>query len=264
MTDVSINETELTLKSEILNRDVVCTLYLPEMDDVIEPLHLLLLNDGQDLPTMQYSQILHTLYQKRQIKPVLTVGITAGERLKEYGISGQPDFKGRGAEAEQYRRFVVEELMPAITENTGISTFASSTMGGFSLGALSAFDIAWHHTEIFNKVGAFSGSFWWRSKDLKKGYTDRFRIAHKMVRETPHKPELKFWFEAGTQDEKSDRNKNGIIDSIDDVTGLIMELYKKGYQRGTDVTYIELIGGKHDVETWGKMMPDFLIWAYGN
>src|SRR5687767_7879978 len=114
--EVSINESELTLTSGILNREVTCLLYLPDMNDVVEPLHLLLVNDGQDLPTMNYNQILHTLYQKRLIKPVLTVGIKAGERLHEYGISGQPDFKDRGDQAELYRRFISEELLPAISE----------------------------------------------------------------------------------------------------------------------------------------------------
>jgi len=261
--DVSIRADELTVQSVILEREVACVVYLPEMDDVAEPLHLLLINDGQDLATMQYDQILKNLYQKKQIHPVLTVGIKAGDRLKEFGVSGKQDFKGRGSNAQQYSQFIVEELLPAIYAKTGIDVFTSYTIAGFSLGALSALDIAWHHGDIFSKVGAFSGSFWWRSKDSSKGDPDSNRIAHKLISESQNKPELKFWFEAGTQDEKSDRNQNGIIDSIDDTTALIYELYRKGYQKNKDITYVELIGGRHDVPTWGKMMPDFLCWAFG-
>ncbi|WP_181307118.1 esterase family protein [Rufibacter sp. XAAS-G3-1] len=263
VSDVSIRVEELTVTSEFLNRDVECTLYVPDMDGVVEPLHLLLVNDGQDLATMQYDQILQPLYKKKQITPILTVGIKAGERTKEFGISGVSDYKGRGAEAENYRQFVVQELLPAIYEKTSLQEFASTAIIGFSLGAVSAFDIAWRHADVFSKVGAFSGAFWWRKKEAKKEFPDKHRITHKLVSSTPEKPNLKFWFEAGTQDEKSDRNQNGIIDSIDDTTSLMLELYKKGYQKSEDVKYVELIGGRHDVSTWGRMMPDFLLWAFG-
>ncbi len=201
------------------------------------------------------------MYQKKNIKLLLTVGIKAGNRLEEFGISGRSDFKGRGAAALQYRQFVTQELLPAIYTQTNITAFASYTIAGFSLGALSALDIAWHETAIFSKVGAFSGSFWWRSKDFTKSQPDKHRMAHQMISKSNIKPALKFWFQAGTQDEKSDRNQNGIIDSIDDTTSLIYELYQKGYQKEKDVRYLELIGGKHDIETWGKVMPEFLCWA---
>ncbi|ALJ00125.1 alpha/beta hydrolase [Rufibacter tibetensis] len=263
VSEVSIQVEELTVNSEILNREVECVLYLPDMEGVVEPLHLLLINDGQDLETMQYEQILQPLYKKNQISPILTVGIKAGDRLQEFGISGTPDYKGRGAEAGKYRQFVVEELLPAFYKKTNISEFASSSIIGFSLGAVSAFDIAWHHANIFSKVGAFSGAFWWRSKEAKKGAPDKNRIVHKLIKSTQEKPSLKFWFEAGTQDEKSDRNQNGIIDSIDDTTSLLNELYKKGYERNLDTRYMEIIGGRHDVATWARLMPCFLLWAFG-
>ena len=261
--NVTIKTAELKLTSEFLGREVTCTLYLPEMENVVGPLHLLLLNDGQDLPKMNYTGILEELYGRNALQPVLTVGITAGERTVEYGLSIQADCKGRGAEANAYRQFITEELLPAISENSGVTAFASYTIAGFSLGALSAFDIAWHHPEIFSKVGCFSGSFWWRAKDLDDGYKPEHLLAHKTVSETPEKPGLKFWFQVGTKDETADRDGNGIIDSIDDTTSLIAELYKKGYQRDSDVQYVELIGGRHNVETWGTMMPKFLVWAFG-
>ncbi|WP_146153586.1 alpha/beta hydrolase [Adhaeribacter arboris] len=260
--DVRISVNEWTLKSAILDREVTCVVYTPKIADVTEPLHLLLINDGQDLAAMQYDQILLNMYQKKDIQPIVTVGIKAGNRLQEYGISGQPDFKGRGSAALAYRQFITQELLPAIYTQTTNTAFASYTIAGFSLGALSALDIGWHEAGIFSKIGAFSGSFWWRSKEFTSAQPDKHRIAHKLIRKSTDKPSLKFWFQAGTQDERSDRNQNGIIDSIDDSTSLIYELYQKGYQKGKDVRYVELIGGKHDVATWGKMMPEFLCWAF--
>ena len=92
-------------------------------------------------------------------------------------------------------------------------------------------DIAWNNPQLFDKVGVFSGSFWWRSKELGKGYTDNDRIMHNIIRNTAAKPDLKFWLQTGTKDETADRNKNGIIDSIDDTVDLIKELESKGYTR---------------------------------
>ncbi|MOA53154.1 hypothetical protein D3C78_1765700 [compost metagenome] len=67
----------------------------------------------------------------------------------------------------------------------------------------------------------------------------------------------------GTEDEKADRNMNFIIDSIDDSIDVIKELLIKGYKRPEDITYYEMVGGKHDIQTWGKAMFPFLIWAFG-
>ena len=139
-----------------------------------------------------------------------------------------------------------------------------SVFAGFSLGGLSAFDIVFHHPERFSRAGVFSGSFWWRSKSTADGYRDETdRIMHDLVRKGAYHKNLKFWFETGTEDETSDRNNNGIIDSIDDTTDLIDELTKKGYPREEAIRYVELKGGKHNQETWSAIMPDFLTWAFG-
>jgi enterochelin esterase family protein len=98
---------------------------------------------------------------------------------------------------------------------------------------------------------------------LGKGYTDAARIAHALVRETSTRPGLKFWLQTGTKDETADRNKNGIIDSIDDTIDLIKELETKGYKRPEDIRYVEVVGGSHNTETWAKAMPKFLVWAFG-
>jgi hypothetical protein len=68
------------------------------------------------------------------------------------------------------------------------------------------------------------------------------------------------FFETGTLDETADRNNNGIIDSIDDTLSLIEELVKKGYDPETDIRYLELPDGKHDVATWARAFPEFLKW----
>ena len=262
--EMAVIETQITLNSELLEREVTCTLLLPEENDLVGPLNLLLLNDGQEAENLHLKETLEDLYEHSSLKPLLVVAINAGEdRIQEYGVAGNPDFKKRGSKAALYTQFVKEELLPYIHIHTGIEHFETTAFAGFSLGGLSALDIAWNNTQLFNKVGVFSGSLWWRSKDLGKGYTNDDRIMHRVIRNTPSKPDLKFWFQTGTNDEISDRNKNGIIDSIDDTVDLVHELENKGYTRPEDIQYLEMVGGTHNTETWAKAMSKFLLWAFG-
>ena len=229
-----------------------------------ERLNLLLLNDGQDVEGLGLAETLVSLYGKNQIEALVVVAIQASAaRLQEYGVAGKPDFMGRGAQAQGYTDFIVQELIPFVEANVNMPIKGKRAFAGFSLGGLSAFDIAWNNDTHFDAVGVFSGSFWWRSKDLKDHYTDRDRIMHQRIEESKGKPELEFWLMTGTEDELADRNKNFIIDSIDDTVDLIKELLKKGYDRAADIAYYEMVGGKHELETWAKVLPAFLCWAFG-
>jgi enterochelin esterase family protein len=256
--------TEITINSDSLKREVTITLLMPEDYERSEPLNLLLLNDGQETESLKLKETFEKLYETGRIKPVLVAAIHASdERLQEYGTAGRPDYKLRGSKAMAYTKFITTELLPAIKKETGIKDFDIMAFAGFSLGGLSAMDIAWNNPQLFDKVGVFSGSFWWRSKELGKGYTDNDRIMHSIVRDTVNKPALEFWLQTGTKDETADRNKNGIIDSIDDTIDLIKELEAKGYTRPADIQYLEMVGGTHSTDTWAEAMPKFLGWAFG-
>jgi enterochelin esterase family protein len=260
---MTIEEREITINSASLNRKVTCTLLIPQEYNLAEPLNLLLFNDGQETEKLGFKKTIENLYSANCIKPVLTAAIHAGEaRLQEYGTANQPDYQNRGALAADYTSFVLNELLPAILAETG-KTFGSVAFAGFSLGGLSAFDIAWNNPDVFDKVGVFSASFWWRSKGLEDNYTNNDRIMHSIIRSTETKPDLKFWLQTGTDDETADRNQNGIIDSLDDTTDLIYELEQKGYTRPADIQYLEMLGGQHNTSTWAKALPKFLIWAFG-
>lgn len=256
----------LQLQSKHLNRKTELRVYLPKAVSNPSNLNLLIINDGQDMPVMKFGNILNQLYSQKTIKPVLCVAITAGcERMQEYGIASEADYRGRGAKAEQYTHFIINELLPFISKTYNIPHFKETAFAGFSLGGLSALDIAWNHPKIFSKVGVFSGSLWWRNKDQNdKKYDDnKHRIMQQQVRKGKYAEGLQFFFQCGKMDESGDRNKNGIIDSIDDTLDLIEELFSKGY-KPKDISYLELDDGKHDVPTWGRAMPAFLKWAWGS
>ncbi|MEO8173832.1 MAG: alpha/beta hydrolase-fold protein [Sediminibacterium sp.] len=254
------------LTSVHLKRDVKVDCYLPA-DIAGHPfLHLLLINDGQDLRTMHFEDILDELVADNDIEPIFCVGIHCStDRKNEYGTAKILDYKGRGAKAALYTRFVMEELLPYIRKTYRILSFTEKSFAGFSLGGLSAIDIVWNNPEEFCMAAVFSGSLWWRDKDHDDKDFDesRDRIMHRQIREGSYYPWLKFFFEVGTLDEVADRNKNGIIDSIDDTRGLIDELKKIGYTEPNDIFYLELKDGKHDVFTWAKAFPKYLKWGWG-
>ncbi len=262
---ISIMVEHEILKSDFLKRDVKVDFYLPNDKRSPDAISLLLINDGQDLPKMPFDEILNDLYNANSISPLLCVGIHCGpERRMEYGIASQKDYLGRGAKASEYTSFVFDELLPFIRKKHFVSTFKQKSFAGFSLGGLMALDIVWNHPHEFSKVGIFSGSLWWRQKGYDDGYSDETdRIMHNQVRETKEiAPWLEFFIQAGLLDEKKDRNKNGVIDSIDDALDLIAELRKIGYNEEA-IKYFEMEDGSHDVPTWGRAFPEFLKWGWG-
>ena len=253
------------IQSIFLQREVLVDCYYSEDYFNRSLISLLLINDGQDLRTMQFEKILEKVYNEGLIEPVFCVGIHCStDRKNEYGTAKILDYKGRGAKAELYTQFVMEELIPFIRNKYQIVSFKEKSFAGFSLGGLCALDIVWNHPDEFFKVGVFSGSLWWRDKDQQDVDFDEDtdRIMQRQVREGSHYPWLKFFFEVGTQDETADRNNNGVIDSIDDALSLIEELKLKGYTKDS-IEYFEMTDGRHDVPTWAKAFPAFLEWGWG-
>jgi len=247
-----------------LNRYVIADVYLPKNISSSSELSLLIINDGQDLEDMPFAPMLDGLVSSGQIRPVLCVGLHCNKyRRDEYGTANLLDYAGRGQRSKAYQQFIIDELIPFLHSAYGIDSFKEKAIGGFSLGGLSALDTAWNYPGVFSTVGVFSGSFWWRSKDVGEGYDDdQHRIMHQQIRGGEYQSNLRFYFMTGSLDETADRNNNGIIDSIDDTLDLIKELETLGYDREKDIHYINYENGRHNVQSWGKAMPAFLLWAW--
>jgi enterochelin esterase-like enzyme len=260
---VNIELIHLTIYSDFLEREVIIDVYAPCHREMQIQYSLLLVNDGQDLVKMPFEKILDELITDAKIEPLICVGIHCGEnRRMEYGTAYAADYLGRGAKAGLYTKFIFDELLPFLRKELGVVSFKDKSFAGFSLGALSALDIVWNQPNHFNKVGVFSGSLWWRKKSYDDGYDNETdRLMHLQVRKSEFYPWLRIFLQCGALDEKADRNNNGVIDAIDDTLDLVVELKAKGY---TDehIHYLLLEDGKHDVLTWAKAFPDFLIWGW--
>jgi enterochelin esterase-like enzyme len=218
-----IKQQDDELYSRHLQRQVKLTIISTPMPDDKNEMNLLILNDGQDIGQFKVKEIIDSLYKKKLIQPLLIVAVHTGDRMKEYGVSDSPDFLKRGDKAGFYDEFISDELYAYAKKNASVRKFKSVVIAGCSQGGLSAFDIAWNHAVKIDKVGVFSGSFWWRDKDDKAAdyADDKNRIMLNKIRSSKKKPALKYWFYAGDKEETGDRDKDGIIDVADDTKDLI-------------------------------------------
>ncbi len=260
-----IKETKDSVYSRHLQKHIDLTILSTPVPKEKNLFNLLLLNDGQDIEKLRVKQIVDSLYKKKLIQPLVVVAINAFDRMQEYGVTGYPDYQNNGAYAEKYSAFIDDELYPYVKKMTGVRKFNSITIAGCSLGGISAFDVAWDHADRIDKVGAFSGSFWLRDKDASDAtYSDdKDRIIINKIRSSRKRPHLQYWFYAGGNEETADRDKDGIIDVIDDTKDLIELIKNKNVCPPEDINYTEVKEGKHDYESWSNVFPQFLIWADG-
>ncbi len=253
-------------RSQQLHNQRAVTIFLPP--DYETSLHrhykVLYANDGQDMPAVKLAETLTALYAQHEIEPMIVVAVHATrDRLHEYGTAGIPNARGLGKRARKYSFFILDELMPYINRRYRTLTGPINTaIMGFSLGGLMAFDLAWNHPDVFGAAGVFSGSLWWRTDDADTHARQESRIMHRRVRDTESPGQLRLWFQAGTDDEKEDRDSNGVIDAIQDTTELMDELELKGFRRGLDMIYVQIEGGEHNQRTWGFSLPYFLRWTF--
>jgi len=226
--------------------------------------NLLILNDGQDLEKLRVKETLDSLYKTGKILPLVIIGVEAGDRMQEYGVTDNPDYLRRGSRAGFYDAFINNELYPYAKKNSGVRKFQSVAIAGCSMGGLSAFDIAWNHPDKISKVGVFSGSFWWRDKASEdSSYSDeKNRIMYSKLKASRKKPGLQYWFYAGAAEEKGDRDKDSIIDVIDDTKDIINLLVKKNVVATEGIVYRESPTGTHDYGSWSEVFPEFLVWAF--
>ena len=252
-------------------------------------------NDGQDMPAVGLHSTLVRLYREHAIEPVIVVAIDMlADRASGYGLSdraaarsvaGGSPIGPIGTRAQDYSAWVATALVPYIDAHYRTRrSVRDRTMLGWSLGALNAFNLGWEYPDVFGRIGAFSPSFWLAADRSSTTAIEHTRLVQGMVDRGPRRAGLKMWFAVGTAEETSDRDGNGIIDAVNDVQDVIegyrgadgfhaRGLEQLGYSvnldcaqhpsRRADVALFLLQGGRHNQAAWGKMLPPFLLWAYG-
>ena len=261
----NLKDQEDKIYSRHLQRHVTLRILSTPVPSDKSDFNLLILNDGQDMDQLRIKSIVDSLYDVKKLEPLLIVGIQAGDRMKEFGVSGMPDYEGRGNRADKYAAFIHNELYYFIKKKAGVRKFNSIAIAGNSLGGLSALDIAWDHSDRFDMVGVFSGSFWWRNLDAAdSSYSDlNNRIMISKIRSSKKRPHLKYWFYSGNMEETNDRDHDGVIDVTDDTRDLAELIQRKNICPPGDIICKVDQEGKHDYTSWSRQMPAFLLWAFG-
>ncbi len=154
---------DVSVESGIMGRKMPCKIYLPKGYGSGEacPVWYGLHGYGSD-ESMWISQVgaaaaSDELNDEGVIKPMIMVfPYTRDATLKEI----EKDMEDDGKVGERNMdRFICEELVPYI--DSGYDTIASADsryIGGFSMGGMIALRVAFHHPELFSKVGGYSAA----------------------------------------------------------------------------------------------------------
>ena len=256
-------------------------------------------DDGQDMPAVGLLPTLAALCRAHAIRVPIVVAVhMLHDRMGTYGLSDRASGRSLyadtkygpvGRRAHDYSQWLATRLVPWIDAHYRTRRDAASrSMLGWSLGGLNAFNLGWQYPEVFGRVGAFSPSFWIAAERGSDAAVERTRLAQRMVDRGPKRPGLRFWFAAGTAEETSDRDHDGVIDVIGDIRDLVDSyrapdgatrgfglrgLRQLGYTvnpdyaahpgRRADVAVYLLPGGRHQQASWAKMLPLFLRWDDG-
>ncbi len=175
-------------ESKILGNERDVTMYLPagydDGDDRRYP--ALYMQDGQNLFDPQRSFIpgqhwrLHEAADdaigERSASPMIIVGIdNAGpSRIDEYAPTHDPERNG-GGRADDYARFILEELKPRIdAQYRTLPDAANTAIGGSSLGGLLAMHLAAKYPHSFTRAAVISPSVWWHDRQILREVDEFF------------------------------------------------------------------------------------------
>ena len=140
------------IESPLLDRVVEVEVFHPINFSLGKKYPLLILNDGQDSGAVKIRETLERLTAQGEIPEIIAAGVVAGDRLQEYGVAARHDYKGRGKKARPYTRYITTELVPYLLYRYPVDPDpATHAIAGYSLGGLSAIDIAWNHPMFFLK-----------------------------------------------------------------------------------------------------------------
>ncbi|HEU5097483.1 MAG TPA: alpha/beta hydrolase-fold protein [Roseiflexaceae bacterium] len=222
------------LRSAILGNERRVWAYTPPGYTPGNPCELLIMFDGwtysQAIPT---PVILNNLLASGRIAPTAALLIDSlDEPTRDRELACYPPFVA----------FLAEELLPWAHERFQIA--GPAIVGGSSYGGLAAAFAAHERPDLFGKVLAQSGSFWWKpDADPEHEWLAR------QYAETPLLP-LQFYLSVGRREARARLRPNQLIVSrhLRDV------LRAKGYP----VHYRET-DGRHDNQSWRETLADGIL-----
>lgn len=222
------------------------SIYLPPGYDENDAYPVVYCNDGQTLfgakeNSWALQETLDKLIRKKQIYPVIVVGIHSGSSRSSNYLPYEDEWIRENwsdyvPQAKQYTEKLIEFVIPHIdSAYATIPEKSDRAIMGASLGGLHATWAALHYPAYFSMAGAFSPSYWVADyqifEDAKKAESDQ-----------------KFYFDIGTGE------WNYYVPMI--------PVFGQVY--GENVFYYEVPESTHTPQAWGTRVHNALLLFAGN
>lgn len=214
------------------------------------------MHDGQNLcnPAEAFGGVVwgvdetaQQLILSNQIEPLIIVGIyNAGEcRIDEYTPvkATRGRMKGRGGQADQYGRMIIEELKPFIDAEYRTKPGRESTaLGGSSLGGLVSLHLGFKRPDIFSRLAVISPAIWWANNQI-------IREAALLGERLP----LKIWLDIGRREGSRIKHQVRALREI---------LRANGWRENEDLAYFEIPEARHDEAAWARRFGEVLKFLF--
>lgn len=197
--------------------------------------------DGQEyVERAGIPQILDNLINAHRLPPVYAVFIDNPDRTaRSNQLPGN----------EKFAEFIAQQLVPWSHQQLAITTDkVDNVLIGSSYGGLASAFIAGHYPQVFDRVIALSGSFWWHPDGKEEN-----AIAHFFADSATKN--IRFFLAAG-RFETARNNELSILDSN-------QQLFEVLEEKGYDVEF-RLYSSGHDYAMWQQELLDGLLFLIAN
>ena len=145
--------------------------------------------------------------------------------------------------SDQYVRFLMEEMLPAVGEKYKLAQEASGrAICGASSGGICSWNVAWERPDAFSKVLSHVGSF----ADIRGGH-----VYPTLIRKMPKKP-IRIYLQAGSNDLDCGWGNWSLAN---------MEMASALNFMGYDY-FLDYGDGAHDLKHAGATLPEALTWLW--
>ena len=176
----------------------------------------------------------------------IIIGIEHGgvKRIEE--LTPFPNEKYGGGKADDYLRFVIENLKPYVDSNyRTLIDKAHTTIWGSSLGGLISLYAVIKYPETFGKAGVFSPAIWINKVEM-----------FEFVKNSEIDPEKKIYFLVGEEEGDTKEFQMEIVKDQHDMVDLLKE---KGIQLN-NIIDIVIPNGHHNETLWSDNFPEAYQW----
>jgi predicted alpha/beta superfamily hydrolase len=190
-------------------------------------------------------------FLERSRTPLIIVGIDCNheglERLNEYAPWENPTvgpellkFEGvYGGKGKEYVEFLLKSLKPLIDEKYRTKP-EETLMAGSSMGGLISTYAACRYPHVFSRVASVSSAYWFNQKEIES-----------FIEESDLSALEKFYMDIGTDEDGSKVDAKHYIQSSE-------EIYRVFKEKGIEVRFDIIEGGKHHESAWRARMPEII------